>query len=149
MAKQKRSQSSGSSRKTTKSGVQQQQSTGSAMDFTKSAKSARSAQQPAPKAQPKPKKKMDMDAAVEEATPANVMWKLGILACLAMIILSLLFASINGGSVYVGSDAKPTPTPPLTTHAPDEAESSPDVSTAPDGTDTGDTGSADGQDTTE
>ena len=78
-------------------------------------------QKSAPKAQPKPKK-INMDAAVEDATPGNVMWKLGILACVAMIIISLLFASINGGSVYVGEDAKPTPTPtpPVSSVMPDD-----------------------------
>jgi len=87
--------------------------------------------------QPKPGK-IDMDAAVEESTPGNVMWKLGILASLAMIIISLLFASINGGSKYVGEGAKPTPTPtpPVVSAAPDQTDPSPDASTVPDGSQT-------------
>lgn len=78
-------------------------------------------QQAAPKARPKPQK-INTDAAVEESTPGNVMWKLGILACVGMIVISLLFASINGGSVYVGEDAKPTatPTPPVSSVMPDD-----------------------------
>lgn len=68
---------------------------------------------PAPKAQPKKRREQ------EESTPGGVMWRMGLLLCTGLVIMSLLFASINGGSQYVGitekDDTKATPTPPVET----------------------------------
>ena len=74
-----------------------------------------------------------MDSAVEESRPGNVMWKLGILLCVAMIVIALLFASINGGSEYVGPTDEGTPAPPVTSTIPETSpEVSPEVGTTED-----------------
>ena len=67
---------------------------------------------PAPKAQPKKRKVQ------EENTPGSVLLRLALLLCTGLIVVGLLFASINGGSQYVGlpeQDTKTTPTPPMAT----------------------------------
>ena len=52
----------------------------------------------------------------EEATPGSVLWKLALILCTGLIIFALLFASVTGGSKYVGlteEDTTSTPTPPV------------------------------------
>ncbi len=65
---------------------------------------------PAPKAQPKKHKQQ------EEATPGGVLWRMGLLLCTGLVVFSLLFSSVVGGSQYTGlpeEDTKTTPTPPV------------------------------------
>ena len=66
---------------------------------------------PAPKAQPQNRK------AQNESTPGSIMWRMGLLLCTGLVVFSLLFASVNGGSKYVGlvEQEKATPTPPAQT----------------------------------
>lgn len=80
---------------------------GSAADFTqkKQAPPKRQTQSPKPKQRELP-----------ESTPGEVLWKLALILCTGMVIAALLFASINGGSQYVGlpeQDTNATPTPPI------------------------------------
>ena len=62
---------------------------------------------------PQPKKRK----AQEESNPGSIMWRMGLLLCTGLIVFSLLFASVNGGSKYVGltEQEKTTPTPPVET----------------------------------
>lgn len=74
----------------------------------------RSGKQPA-KAQSRPVKRERA-----ESTPGEMMWKMALILCTGLVIFSLLFASINGGSMYVGltdsdKDTETTPTPPMAT----------------------------------
>ena len=68
---------------------------------------------PAPKAQPKKRKEQ------EDVSAGSVLWRMGLLLCTGLVIFSLLFASIVGGSEYVGlpeeDTTKATPTPPVET----------------------------------
>ena len=68
---------------------------------------------PAPKAQPKKRKEQ------EEVSAGSVLWRMGLLLCTGLVIFSLLFSSVVGGSEYVGLEdqdkAKATPTPPVET----------------------------------
>ena len=68
---------------------------------------------PAPKAQPKKRKEQ------EDVSAGSVLWRMGLLLCTGLVIFSLLFASIVGGSEYVGlpeeDTTKATPTPPMET----------------------------------
>ena len=41
------------------------------------------------------------------------LWGIGIYLCLAVVIISLIFASCNGGAVYNPDDDEGTPTPPV------------------------------------
>lgn len=71
----------------------------------------------APQQTAKPKR-TNREAAVEAATPGNMLWRLGLILCVGLVIFSLLFASINGGSKYVGityekETENVTPTPPV------------------------------------
>lgn len=80
---------------------------GGAADFTQK----RQAQQQ-PKRQAKPQQRE-----LPESNPGEVLWKLALILCTGMVIAALLFASINGGSLYVGlpeQDTNPnaTPAPP-------------------------------------
>ena len=67
-----------------------------------------------------------------ESTPGGLLWRLSLLLCTGIVILGLLFAAINGGSEYVGKNAKPkatpTPTPPLVDLLPDGGDLLPDGS---------------------
>ena len=68
--------------------------------------------QGSPNTAPKTKKA----APREEATPGSVLWKLALILCTGLIIFALLFASVTGGSKYVGlpeEDTNTTPTPPV------------------------------------
>ena len=83
---------------------------GGAADFTQNKKTAAVPQQPI---QPK---RVNKDAAMEAATPGNMLWRLALILCVGLAIFSLLFASINGGSIYVGvtyEQEDTTPTPPV------------------------------------
>ena len=67
--------------------------------------------------QPKPRKA----APVADTAPGAVAWKLALILCCGLIIISLLFASVNGGSQYIGmpdSTPKATATPPVVTPDP-------------------------------
>ena len=74
---------------------------------------APAAKQPAPKAQPKKRREP------VETAPGSVMVRLALLLCTGLIVIGLLFASVNGGSQYVGlpeeDNTKSTPTPPMAT----------------------------------
>ena len=88
------------------------QRSGSAADFTQQKKRAAAPQQPA-----KPKR-TNKEAAAEAATPGNILWRLALILCVGLVVFSLLFASINGGSKYVGvtndnDKGNTTPTPPV------------------------------------
>ncbi len=75
---------------------------------------------PAPKSQPKPRPKKRKER--EEVSPGNVLWRMGLLLCTGLVVVGLLFASVNGGSQYVGLEqdtTKATPTPPVETVSPD------------------------------
>ena len=67
----------------------------------------------APKAQPKKRREP------AETAPGSVMVRLALLLCTGLIVIGLLFASVNGGSQYVGlpeeDNTKATPTPPMAT----------------------------------
>ena len=67
----------------------------------------------APKAQPRKRREP------VETAPGSVMLRLALLLCTGLIVVGLLFASVNGGSQYVGfpeqDDSKTTPTPPVAT----------------------------------
>ena len=83
--------------------------TGGAADFTQQRKAA-----PAPKqaAQPKPAKREPKDP----PSAGSILWRLALILCVGLVIFSLLFASINGGSRIIGvTDQKDsaTPTPPV------------------------------------
>ena len=78
--------------------------------------------QPAARGKAKPtqtKKAAPKKRAVEKEapTPGSIMWRMGLLLCTGLIVFSLLFASVNGGSKYVGltEQEKTTPTPPVET----------------------------------
>ena len=72
---------------------------------------------PAPKQAkkaPAPKKRKER----EEVSAGSVLWRMGLLLCTGLVIFSLLFASVVGGSQYVGlpeENTKATPTPPVET----------------------------------
>ncbi len=54
----------------------------------------------------------------EESAPGSIMMRMGLLLCTGLVVVGLLFASVNGGSQYVGlpeEDTKATPTPPAAT----------------------------------
>lgn len=56
----------------------------------------------------------------QESAPGEVMWRLALILCTGLIVVALLFASVNGGSQYVGltdsdKDTDTTPTPPVAT----------------------------------
>ena len=75
---------------------------------------------PAPQQNTKPKR-VNKDAAAEAATPGSMLWRLALILCVGLVIFSLLFASINGGSTIVGiteQNDSATPTPPITTPDP-------------------------------
>ena len=71
--------------------------------------------QGSPKNNPAPKtKKVPVR---EDPAPGSVLLKLALILCTALVVFSLMFASVNGGSKYVGlpeEDTKTTPTPPVT-----------------------------------
>ena len=63
---------------------------------------------------PRPKKRRVQ----EEASPSSILQRMGLLLCTGLAVFSLLFASVNGGSQYVGleqEDTKAIPTPPVET----------------------------------
>ena len=72
---------------------------------------------PAPKqtSQPKPAKREPKEA----PTAGSILWRLALILCAGLVIFSLLFASINGGSKIVGVTPNDTktenaaPTPPV------------------------------------
>ena len=76
-------------------------------------KSAPKQAKKAPAPQPKKRK------AQEEHAPGSVLLRLALLLCTGLIVFALLFASVNGGSKYVGlpEKEKATPTPPVETQA--------------------------------
>jgi len=68
--------------------------------------------------QPAKPKRTNKEAAAEAATPGNILWRLALILCVGLVVFSLLFASINGGSKYVGvtndnDKGNTTPTPPV------------------------------------
>lgn len=72
---------------------------------------------PAAKPAPQPRKRK----AQEEPAPGSVLMRLALMLCTGLIVVGLLFASVNGGSQYVGlpeQDTKTTPTPPVETADP-------------------------------
>ena len=85
------------------------------------AKQMRPNNRPAPKAQPRPVQRKRTEQA--EAAPGDVLWRLALLLCTGLTVIALLFASVNGGSVYTGAtdtdkSTKTTPTPPVETMDP-------------------------------
>ena len=64
---------------------------------------------------PQPQKRREK----EDTTPGGIMWRMGLLLCTGLVVVGLLFASVNGGSEYVGltekDTTKATPTPPVET----------------------------------
>lgn len=132
----KRPQSTGQSANTTGYTTEQQKRNQAARRNAAQQRSqAKTAQYEAEKAQ----KRREKTETAEELTFSNVMWKLAIYACVIMVVISLLFANINGGSKYIGQkDTNTTPTPPVATvdpnAVPDDANT--DGAAAPDaGTD--------------
>lgn len=118
MAKKQKTQSAPQSKRARQTSNQSaqprsaRQRSGGASDFTQKKKTAAAPQQPA-----KPKR-TNKEAAAEAATPGNVLWKLALILCVGLVVFSLLFASINGGSKYVGvtyenDTENATPTPPV------------------------------------
>lgn len=57
-------------------------------------------------------KKNNTRKAPEQSGGGFNLWGIGIYVCLVAVIISLLFASCNGGEVYVPDDEESTPTPP-------------------------------------
>ena len=111
MAK-KQPQQSATNRKAANSSNNRQRSGNAAPQKRKSA--------PAPQQNTKPKR-VNKDAAAEAATPGNLVWRLALILCVGLVIFSLLFASVNGGSKIVGitdSNEGATPTPPVATTDP-------------------------------
>ena len=83
---------------------------------------------------PNPAPKTRKSAPREEATPGSVMWKLALILCTGLIIFSLLFASVTGGSKYVGmpeKDTTSTPTPPVAVIDPELNVSGSDITPPP------------------
>lgn len=104
------------------------QRSGGTADYPQKRKTAAAPQQPA-----KPKR-TNKEAAAEAATPGNILWRLSLILCVGLIVFSLLFASINGGSKYVGityekDDA--TPTPPVSSVDPNVNISGSDATPIP------------------
>lgn len=70
---------------------------------------------PAAKPAPQPKKRKVQ----EEAAPGSILMRMSLLLCTGLVVVGLLFASVNGGSQYVGlpeeDNTKATPTPPVAT----------------------------------
>ena len=111
MAK-KQPQQSANSRKAANSSNNRQRNGNAAPQKRKSA--------PAPQQNTKPKR-VNKDAAAEAATPGNLVWRLALILCVGLVIFSLLFASVNGGSKIVGitdQNEGVTPTPPVATTDP-------------------------------
>lgn len=103
---------------------------GSAADYSQKKKTAAAPQQPA-----KPKR-TNKEAAAEAATPGNILWRLALILCVGLVVFSLLFASINGGSKYVGvtydNDKETvTPTPPISSIDPNVNISGSDATPIP------------------
>lgn len=76
------------------------------------------------------------DAAKEAATPGSIFWRLALILCVGLVIFSLLFASINGGSKYVGityetEKETTTPTPPVSSIDPNVNISGSDITPIP------------------
>lgn len=91
--------------------------------------------QPAPQQAAKPKR-VNRDAVKEESTAGNILWRLGLILCVGLVVFSLLFASINGGSKYVGvtyeaEQEDTTPTPPAPSIDPNVTVSGSDVTPPP------------------
>ena len=87
---------------------------------------------PAPKSQPKPRPKKRKEQ--EEASAGSVMWRMGMLLCTGLVVVGLLFASVNGGSQYVGLEqdkTKATPTPPVETVDPMQNVEGSDITPIP------------------
>ena len=77
---------------------------------------SRSGRAAAPQQSTQPKR-VNRDAVKEEAAPGNILWRLTLILCVGLVVFSLLFASVNGGSKYVGvtyetEKGSTTPTPP-------------------------------------
>ncbi len=90
-----------------------------------------SSARPQTKAAPK---KRNQEAAAEEATTGNILWRLALVFCTALVIIALVFASINGGSDLVGAPAKTsntTPTPPAATADPNQTVTGSDATPIP------------------
>jgi hypothetical protein len=85
---------------------------GAARNTQKKAAPRKAAQ---PQTKPAPKKRPP----VNDNAPGAVAWKMALILCCGLIVISLLFASVNGGADYVGlpdtTNTKPTPTPPVET----------------------------------
>ena len=80
-------------------------------------KTAPQKQKAAPKQAPQPQRAKKEPK--EAPTVGSILWRLGLILCVGLVVFSLLFASINGGSKIVGvtyDDTEPeltTPTPPV------------------------------------
>lgn len=88
------------------------QRSGDAANYSQKKKTSAAPQQAA-----KPKR-ANKEAVKEASTPGNILWRLSLILCVGLVIFSLLFASINGGSNYVGityenDKGTTTPTPPI------------------------------------
>ena len=91
--------------------------------------------QSAPQQSAKPKR-VNRDAVKEEATAGNILWRLALILCVGLVVFSLLFASVNGGSKYVGvtyetEQEDTTPTPPAPSIDPNINVSGSDVTPPP------------------
>ena len=88
---------------------------------------------PASKAQTKPRPKQRQEK--EEASPAELLWRMSLLLCTGLVVVALLFSSIIGGSEYVGVEeqdqAKATPTPPVETADPNVNVQGSDITPVP------------------
>lgn len=106
----------------------------------------------APKKEPAPKQRKQ--SIPEDNSPGAVIWKFTLILCCALVLFSLLFTSINGGSVYVGLPEKKTettPTPPVATIDPSLDVSGSDMTPIPPSASpevSPDTGTGDGQNPT-
>ena len=91
--------------------------------------------QPAPQQSAKPRR-VNRDTVKEEATAGNILWRLALILCVGLVVFSLLFASVNGGSKYVGvtyetEQEDTTPTPPAPSIDPNINVSGSDVTPPP------------------
>lgn len=97
-------------------------------------RSGGAARNAAPSQQTAKPKRTNREAAKEAATPGNILWRLSLILCIGLVVFSLLFASINGGSNYVGithEKDEATPTPPVSSIDPNVTISGSDATPIP------------------
>lgn len=87
---------------------------------------------PTPQQASKPKRS-NRDTAPEAATPGSILWKLALILCMGLVVFSLLFASVNGGSRYIGltNNNSATPTPPVVSTDPNQTVTGSDATPIP------------------